>query len=530
MYDGMCTADQVPQEMLSDLTIRRFPGLPKTRRVFSIKHALFNTHYRVHNYSLANAVRGVVERVFYVKRDGKLVRPPPGNPGIFRNRLARFKQLIIHHMGKWSPQTREEFVEGYQGRKATIYRNALESLKETPVRIEDSFVVGFPKPEKTEKGVSDSGYLGPGFTGEDIPPARIISPRSPRFNIEVGKYIKQIEKPVYRAIAQVFGDTTVLKGYNALETGEILRRKWNRFRDPVAVGLDASRFDQHVRDFALQWSHSIYEAIYNNPQELARLLAWCINNLVFIRCPDGTIRYKTRGGRMSGDMDTALGNCLIMCAMVYAYATERGIDLELGNNGDDCTAIMERCDVERFIEGLEEWFLDMGFTMKVEAPVDTFEQIIFCRTQPVWNGTGWCMVRTPSTMDKDLYTILPIDSEKAMLNWFHDMGHCGGALNVGIPIAQAFYQMLVVWAEGAKGFGHHTGVETGMWQLAKGLKCEYRPITQESRLSYYLAFGITPDIQCALERQLTSLKRPPYTPQYMKMSASPHATSALLTH
>lgn len=67
---------------------------------------------------------------------------------------------------------------------------------------------------------------------------------------------------------------------------------------------------------ALKWEHSIYNAMFRS-DELAELLGWQLTNKGFARTTDGLIKYEVKGCRMSGDMNTALGNCMIMCALVY---------------------------------------------------------------------------------------------------------------------------------------------------------------------------------------------------------------------
>jgi hypothetical protein len=205
-------------------------------------------------------------------------------------------------------------------------------------------------------------------------------------------------------------------------------------------------------------------------------------------------------------MDTALGNCLIMCAMVFAYAVEKGIDIELCNNGDDCQVFMESEYAEKFVDGLDEWFETMGFTMKVEKPVHIFERVEFCKTQPVWLGNAWRMVRHPKSINKDAITLLPINTLIALQRWWHDMGYCGGALNSGTPISQSYYRMLRRWSSGAGSFGSHLSVETGMWNLAKGMELDDREITESARLSYWKAFGIPPHIQRCEESYYDGLK------------------------
>jgi hypothetical protein len=74
----------------------------------------------------------------------------------------------------------------------------------------------------------------------------------------VGPYVKRIEKQVYKIIAKVFDAVTVFKGLNAAKSATALRAHWDHFDDPVAIPLDASRFDQHVSEAALKYDHPFY--------------------------------------------------------------------------------------------------------------------------------------------------------------------------------------------------------------------------------------------------------------------------------
>lgn len=72
---------------------------------------------------------------------------------------------------------------------------------------------------------------------------RNISPRSAEYNIELGCLIGHLEKPLFRAIGKVCGFPAIFKGINAEEQGLRMKEFWDVFDDPIAVGLDASRFD-----------------------------------------------------------------------------------------------------------------------------------------------------------------------------------------------------------------------------------------------------------------------------------------------
>jgi len=110
------------------------------------------------------------------------------------------------------------------------------------------------------------------------------------------------------------------------------------------------------------------------------------------------LRYKTRGTRMSGDIDTGLGNTLLMLLMLFIFfGIEVGIAFSLIYllcNGDDSVAIVPRIYLTR-IMALLPVFRKFGFVMKCET-VEVFEHIDFCQCRPILTDYGHLMVRTPS--------------------------------------------------------------------------------------------------------------------------------------
>lgn len=472
----------------------RLGAMVHVRRFFQVVGLSLPNNYLVHNSSLNNLARGVLTRVLLYK---EMPTPKPAL-GIYRLRLRYFRSAILKCFSSTTPVDRQTFVEYYKGRRKTLYQRAADSLLSSSISPRDATIKAFVKAE---------------FINSDDKPdpdPRVISPRDPRYNVEVGRYLRPVEHKIYDAIAKLFGEPTVLKGYNAQQIGKIFADKWARYRDPVAVGLDASRFDQHVSVEALKWEHSVYNGIFNS-KELRRLLKWQLYNSVVGHCRDGRLKYRTEGCRMSGDMNTALGNCLIMCALVHCYLQTRGIRGSLANNGDDCSVIMERKDLLKFQTGLAEWFLEMGFNMKVEAPVYNIEGIEFCQTHPVFVAGTYIMVRNfPKSISKDCLSLKELSSAKVCQSWIDAVGQGGLSLTGGIPVYQDFYssyiriasQIPVPKTRQSSKRRHRIAdaeITGGLAWLSKGMSRHYQPISPETRHSFYLAFGVTPDTQLELE-------------------------------
>jgi hypothetical protein len=289
-----------------------------------------------------------------------------------------------------------------------------------------------------------------------------------------------------------------MKGYNAQEVGRIVAAKWGAFRDPAGIGLDASRFDQHCSKVALQWEHSVYYQVFPRNRLLRRLLSWQILNKGRGYVKDGRVKYQVEGCRMSGDMNTALGNCLIMCGLVWGYADALGINIQLINNGDDCVVFMERADVNRFREGLDTWFLEMGYSMKVEDTVYELEHVEFCQTKPVWTPQGCLMVRNPHiAVAKDCFSIHALDRYMGAAKQLTVLAAGGLSLTGGLPVWQSFYRLL---ARNWCGVVESNIVpEGGMAIMSHRMERKISSVHHMTRYSFWRAFGILPDAQLELE-------------------------------
>lgn len=460
----------------------------KVRRVFRVVPLTPAVQFGMHNNSITNLLRGLRERVFLVNKSGELAPTPQPKPGLVTERLKDFARRIGRRAHPTTPFSLEQFVACYDGRRFKVYSDAAAHYLVYGVRRAHAYLSTFVKAEKIN------------FSSKPDPAPRVIQPRHPVYNVAVGRYIKRLEHPLYQLVNDIFGEVTIMKGHNAAESGRIIHEKWTQFSNPVAVGLDASRFDQHVSEDILRWEHSIYKLFYRGAdrEELARLLEWQLDNRGFGRTADGEVKYRVRGCRMSGDMNTGLGNCLIMCAMVHSYMAGR-CGYRLANNGDDCVLFLEASDLHH-LDALPEWFLELGFDMKVEDPVYDLEKVEFCQTHPIWTPSGWRMVRKHAVAQaKDCITAVDISTPTNARRWLKAVGDAGLALASGIPVQQEFYAKLAAQDVDPS---THPGLESGFFRLAAGMVPLIAPVDPYTRYSYWLAFGVLPDHQVAIEDEL----------------------------
>ena len=470
---------------------KRELGTPKERRYVRVAGVAPDVEIVPFINSLDTLRRAITERVFLVKKDGALVRPPRPKPGVFSDRLRPVMDRLVPLLPSTAPVSHQQFVDRYSGRKRQVYQNALEDMRAGRYTLqEDASVKVFVKYEKTDR------------TTKVDPVPRVISPRNPRFNIRVGRYLSPSEERIFKSLGLLFHEEhpTVIKGFNATDSARVLRDKWDLFCDPVAVGLDASRFDQHVSYDALQWEHQVYLKCFHGKHRLrlAKLLECQLVNHCSGSVPDGEVRYKVHGTRMSGDMNTSLGNCVLMCSMMKAYFLHKGVAAQLANNGDDCVVFLERRDLSHFMQGLDRWFLDLGFNMTVEEPVDVFDRVEFCQTKPVFDGFEWIMCRNPHTaLAKDSVMLKCWDTPSIFRGWLDAVGTGGLALSSRLPVFQAFYSSYV-----RSGKRRPIPKELLPWSftnLCNGMRRTPGVVLPEARCSFWEAFDITPDEQLEYE-------------------------------
>jgi len=448
--------------------------------------------YQCPNPSLHNALVAVERRVFTVGKGNEVVRPYSPLRGQFE-KMNYFRDAIVKDVGCPKTYTPEQLAATFKSGKRSLYNTAVLSLKRKAVEKQDSFVTAFLKMEKH-------------LMCKKIAP-RLICPRNKRYNVELGRRLKFSEKKFMHAIDNVFKSPTVLSGYDSFKVGRIIADKWGKFKRPVAIGVDASRFDQHVSKQALEWEHSIYNGCFRDKQ-LEELLKWQTENKVMLFVEDKILKFKVSGHRMSGDINTSMGNKLIMCGMMHNYFRELGVKAELCNNGDDCVIICERKDEKRFSD-MHRWFKEYGFDMQIEKPVYKLTELEFCQSKPIKINGFYRMVRKPQSISKDAHSLISMASAEDVKTFMSATAQCGLILNSGVPVLEAFHNCLYK----ASGYKHVSQelidkVVSFGTQDKLGLRKERveEPVTMENRLSYWESFGVDPQTQVLVERYFNNLQ------------------------
>lgn len=462
--------------------------------------------------NLANGITSLLERVFYHSINGEYVIPSvPDRTYVFTTLKTAAKVLDSYSRAS-TPVTVEKFPEYYWGRRKALYTRAAAEVLRFGFKANSARISAFGKVEKIL----------------DAPKRlvmRVIQPRRPEYNVSLGRFLRPIEHTIYENISRMFQPTSshptpvVAKGLNALQTGAALKAHWDRIAlsgPVVALGLDASRWDQHVSVPLLQWEHLRYLKYYPyDRKELAKILSCQLKCNGTMRCSDGLIRYSVDGGRMSGDINTALGNVVLMCCILYAMIDSLHIPLHeitLFNNGDDVSLIMNQKWLSIITSAVNSWFDKFGHVMKVESPVYRLEHIEFCQTHPVQLAPDkWIMVRNyPACLAKDLTFTTSIPDDNYLRCYIRTIGEAGLALGSGVPILQEFYSWCVK-ASNRSLSSEQCDIGYGFRMMARGMASSYVPITDTARESFYYAFGMLPDVQIALEQTIAGLSVPEFS-------------------
>jgi len=471
----------------------------RNRSVLSLGFLAFDQEYGVHNNSLANLGRALQERVFLVQGKEGLQSPPRPEEGALA--LDTFRKLWVNNLQGCHRVPYDLVVRAYKGRKASRYADALSSMEEFPVTIEDSKLTGFLKCEKTNLSVKSD------------PAPRLIQFPNPRYSLELMTYLKFSEKKFMKAIDAVWGEPTVMSGYNCEELGLHLSLKWDRFRDPVAVPLDFSRFDQHTSTGALDYEFEFYKSAFPGDDHLAELLRWQRKPYGIAVAGDGAIAYRCpQGGRGSGQINTSMGNKLIVCGLMWEYFSEIGLEASLANMGDDCVIFTERHNLDLLRKTLHPWWLARGYNAITEDPCFELEKIEFCQSNPVEINGEWVMVRNPEkALSKDCITLSSSETTAQIASAYMAISTCGRIINSGVPVSFALHNAI---HRAAKRYSKDVSinddfmfrqVEFGNFERMRGLTFRRKVISDETRLSYYRAFGIAPETQILMENYYNSL-------------------------
>lgn len=429
----------------------------------------------VHSSCVCNEIVSARNRVL-----GKV--PLPSDRGV-----AILKRQMIHlarKVGHREPWDYDKVLESFGGSRKRKYQEAYASLLVNPIFAGDGRINAFIKAEKFDPGAKVN------------PDPRMIQARSPRYNLVVARYLRPSEHAIYNILGRD-KMREVAKGMNQRERAATIIAKFNNFLSPVCFSIDCSRWDKHVSPRVLAIEHAFYRRVVGVHPEFDMLLSWQMRN----RCrTSGGVKYVVDGGRMSGDINTALGNCLLMVLMVRAAMKELGVSYySVLDDGDDCLLFVEEADFDAISSGLAKMFLEFGQEIRIENVARSLHDVVFCQSRMVHNGEEWTMIRDwRKVLSQACCGTKHWNNPDEVRPMFGLVGACELALNAGVPVLQDYALALIRMASGKM-----ASVGNADSGLIARLRAEYgvgwddaihrakaRTITSEARASFERTFGV----------------------------------------
>lgn len=482
---AVCAAPKV-SEKIADQHVGPQPsstkGCESRRRLVRIVPPIFGTwHCFTHTSCICNDTIACVNRVI-----GRV--PLPTTAGVKEVEAVIYKLWPYRHL---KPLSLEEALATFKGTKNKLYKRAYDSLVVEPISNRDARIKAFVKAERFNPSEKNN------------PDPRMIQARSPRYNLNLARYLRGIEHHIYGLKQR--GMPVIVKCMNPRQRAQLIREKWFAFNDPVCLSLDCSRWDKHVSKSMLKVEHRFYKSFYPGEVELDKLLKWQERNECIT---SNGVKYVVDGGRMSGDMNTASGNCLLMVGKIVAAMKRLGIKVySIVDDGDDGLLLIERSDLERVLRELPGIFLDYGQELKIENIAYALQEIIFCQCKMTWNGTEWTMARDwRKVLSHSCCGTKHWNDPHMVRPMFGLLGDCENALHGGIPILQVFASRLRQLSTGKRARIQHMDssyqYRIASYKLDDILELLERPITAEARFQFEVTWGLDPSTQMAIEAHI----------------------------
>lgn len=323
---------------------------------------------------------------------------------------------------------------------------------------------------------------------------RFINPRHPMYNCLLGRYLSHLESAILKGFDKLYGhDYTMMKGLDVFERVKIAQRYFSQ--GYWAYSLDMARFDQHVNKLLLQIEHGVYTGLFPGDEELVKLLREQLSNRVIFKAPDGSFKINEWVGRCSGDVNTSLGNCILMGLMCKGLVRS---DQKLMCDGDDTIIWAKPGTFDVSIAARH--FAKYGMKMTLESIATKPEELTFCQHHFVQTPSGLRMCRSPTkAMMRDVMSFGVNGGDlKQYKKLLYAVGECGMSQYYGLPILQSIYQMNL-----RIGFNSKQKIYRELSRSNFGMgattKRDAVPIEAQTRVSFWEATGFTPLEQVTIE-------------------------------
>lgn len=450
------------------------------------------------NYAntVQNVVKAAATRVFV---DSPAWDPPQS----FKKVLRRAATMLGAQM---PPELDEDGLEAvfkrFPNKKREMYRTALD---EELVLPQHARCTGFVKQENVPLKEADK--------------PRVIQFRDPIFLAHMLSWMKPLEHSFYhnRWCFNRYQKITCAKGLSPLGRMKVLEEMVASLQNPYFIGLDGSAFDAHVSPGALKAEWSFYDIAMRRAKyhpatlrKAARMGRCQLKNKVHFTCDDGFVGYTVEGNRMSGDLNTGLGNSVLQSLFIATAMLELGVpenSWRMLDDGDDAVLLVDEAHIHLVTaDGVQAVFARFSQDVKVvglvRVSLDNMEPIEFCQSHPVWVNGGWRLIRDPMKVYNGYkqQCVYYRTLEEAQ-RFFATVAAPEMIYASGVPILAELFSLFHRLADDAKPL---EAVSRRFWlRNAADSGVEHcSEITWRTRESFHKAFGFEPLDQLSIEQEL----------------------------
>lgn len=354
------------------------------------------------------------------------------------------------------PMTEEAVIESRPQRMRKRYRNA--GVLRGSAALGRAFI-------KWEKHPYDD---------DTIP--RLIQYRSSAYTLQLARYIIPLERKLaVHCPVDNYGFPFLVKGMNARARADLLRSMFDARKGTNIYLVDHSKFDSMVNKDLLDLSHRVYSGCFGDDALLTHLLRQKYRNVFYTQ---SGIKYMFDSRRCSGDADTSCGNSIINYVILRIMFPDAIIVVD----GDDSVVFSGPTFHNRFEEA--------GMVTRFSI-VSHFQDIEFCQSRPVMTPEGWIMCRNPMRALSRMNIKLGVPDR----GFFHTVGIGEGLVSSYMPILSFAAARFRREGVGAKYAVHHLEYNTRVLMWTD----RFSYPTDDVRVSFFRAFGITPDVQRDIE-------------------------------
>jgi len=268
------------------------------------------------------------------------------------------------------------------------------------------------------------------------------------------------------------------------------------------LSSDYSSYEKHFDVQTFQIEFELYEYMIQNLPQASWLMRYIRAVMVGInKCKYTNVTIDVPSGRMSGEMNTSLGNGFVNL-MLFLFNNER-----LGNKYFDC--LVEGDDLIAVYSGIElnkDHYLELGYTIEIKSPsrpslasfcgliCDEEEQVSITDPTKLMLTIGWTSVRYLSAPEKTLMQLLRAKGYSTLYQY------------PGVPIIQSLALMILRLT---KGHSYRKPVDWTNWQWHNQFSshAESRPIGPKTRQLMSDYFGYSQDEQMVLEQYFDTVKQ-----------------------